>query len=88
MTTHKESMAHIAPEDRLRMIAAAKEAAVFMAALWDVMRPFENDDTGDHFDGTVRMVEELAAAMSSPASVHDVADETVWQCIEDCWCQG
>lgn len=61
------------PQD---VIATAKAAAVAVALFWDALRRVEGQ-TNMEFDGSMDVVEELAADCHCPASVNDLDSENV-----------
>lgn len=65
MVTHRESMNHIT-KDRQRIIEATRNGH---AGMWDVT--FSHETKEGHFDGAVRMVEEMTAEFRSPPSASD-----------------
>jgi hypothetical protein len=70
---------HIPEEARTQIVAAARKAALALEEFWDVLRPFEKDDEGHGFEGTLEMLAELAAFGGT------APDFDVWKAIEACW---
>ena len=63
------------------VVLAAKTAAVAMANLWDLLRVVEGE-YGVEFDGTLAMIDGLAAECNTPASMDDLDNESVRCCLD------